>query len=77
MTGCREAVEHEGTQLLTRRGIPVPRGSLWPALPEQVSGDLMVKAQTVGGGRGKGGCGLRGAAYSGSRVPIPFEVAAL
>ncbi|MGH3666243.1 MAG: ATP-grasp domain-containing protein [Egibacteraceae bacterium] len=46
-------LEHEGKALLGRCGIAVPHGCLWPALPEDTGGGMVVKAQTRSGGRGK------------------------
>ncbi len=47
-------LEHEGKSLLARNGIRVPRGALFPALP-QFGGQLVIKAQVLAGGRGKAG----------------------
>lgn len=47
-------LEHEGKELLTRHGVPVPRGALWPSIPDARAG-WMVKAQVLAGGRGKRG----------------------
>ena len=52
--------EFEGKRLFRRHGIPVPRGVLWPELPETPDG-FVVKAQIAEGGRGKRG-GIRFAA---------------
>ena len=49
--------EYEGKALLARHGVPVPRGALWPELPE-IEGPLVVKAQILSGKRGKQG-GIR------------------
>jgi succinyl-CoA synthetase beta subunit len=46
--------EYEAKALLAGYGIPVPRGALWPGLPD-VPGPWVVKAQIPEGGRGKRG----------------------
>ncbi|WP_137389978.1 ATP-grasp domain-containing protein [Rhodoligotrophos defluvii] len=53
-------LEAEGKALIARHGIAVPRGALWPELPE-TEGALVVKAQVPTGRRGKAG-GIRFAA---------------
>ncbi len=55
-----DLLEHEGKRLLARHGIAVPRGALWPELPEGVAG-YAIKAQVRAGMRGKRG-GVRFAA---------------
>jgi succinyl-CoA synthetase beta subunit len=47
-------LEHEGKELLARHGVPVPKGALWPSVPDSGAG-WMVKAQVLAGGRGKRG----------------------
>ncbi len=47
-------LEHEGKSLLARNGMRIPRGALFPAMP-QSGGRLVVKAQVLAGGRGKAG----------------------
>lgn len=47
--------EREGKALLARHGIPIPRGSVYPELPQADGGRYMVKAQVLSGGRGKQG----------------------
>ena len=49
--------EYEGKALLALHGVQVPRGAVWPDLPA-VAGPLVVKAQILGGRRGKQG-GIR------------------
>jgi succinyl-CoA synthetase beta subunit len=49
--------EYEGKALLAQHGVAVPRGAVWPELPD-TAGPLVVKAQILGGGRGKQG-GIR------------------
>ena len=49
--------EYEGKALLAQHGVQVPRGVLWPELPD-VTGPMVVKAQILGGRRGKQG-GIR------------------
>lgn len=49
--------EYEGKALLARHGVPVPRGAVWPDLPD-TGGPLVVKAQVLSGRRGKQG-GIR------------------
>jgi succinyl-CoA synthetase beta subunit len=52
-------LEYEGKELLRRHGIAVPRGwRLSSGLPHRLPRELVVKAQTFGGGRGKRG-GIR------------------
>jgi succinyl-CoA synthetase beta subunit len=51
-------LEHEGKALLAASGIAVPTGGLWRALPDDLDGPLVVKAQVFSGGRGKAG-GIR------------------
>ena len=48
-------MEYQGKELLTRHGIPVPAGALWPARPNGAGGPLVAKAQVLAGGRGKRG----------------------
>ena len=48
-------LEHEGKALLARNGIRIPRGALYPHLPIDLEGNLVVKAQLLAGGRGKAG----------------------
>jgi len=49
--------EYEGKALLAGFGIPIPRGALWPHLPE-TTGPWAVKAQVLTGQRGRHG-GIR------------------
>ncbi len=51
-------LEHEGKAILERCGIPVPAGALYRAVPAELDGRLVVKAQVLAGGRGKAG-GIR------------------
>ena len=60
-------LEFEGKAILARHGIQVPRGWLVPDLPEEVAGDLVVKAQTLSGGRAKRG-GIRTASGSAEAI---------
>lgn len=46
--------EHEGKALLAARGVAVPRGALWPDLPDG-PGPFVVKAQVLAGKRGRRG----------------------
>lgn len=50
-------LEHQGKSILSKYGIAVPNGSLWPALPDGAA-RFAVKAQVRSGGRGKAG-GIR------------------
>jgi succinyl-CoA synthetase beta subunit len=52
-----DLLEYEGKRLLAEGGIAVPRGILWPALPEGAD-RFVVKAQIPAGRRGKQG-GIR------------------
>ena len=47
-------LEYEGKALLSKHGIPIPAGALWPQCPPSESG-WVVKAQVLAGGRGKQG----------------------
>src|SRR5215469_13461122 len=47
-------LEYEGKTLLTKHGIPIPAGMLWPQCPASKNG-WVVKAQVLAGGRGKKG----------------------
>ena len=47
--------EHRGKALLARNGVRIPRGALYPDLPADLQGPLVVKAQVLAGGRGKAG----------------------
>lgn len=53
MTGI-DLIEVQGKALLSAAGIAVPRGSLWPDIPDGVA-RFVVKAQVPAGGRGKSG----------------------
>lgn len=64
--------EYEGKALLARHGVQVPRGAVWPELPE-VEGPLVVKAQVLAGKRGKQG-GIR---FAGGREGSRAEAEAL
>ncbi len=64
--------EYEGKALLARHGVQVPRGAVWPELPE-VEGPLVAKAQILSGKRGKQG-GIR---FVGGREGCSAEVEAL
>lgn len=44
--------EYEGKALLAQHGVMVPRGAVWPDIPI-TDGPLVVKAQILGGKRGK------------------------
>jgi succinyl-CoA synthetase beta subunit len=48
-------LEYEGKAILAGCGIPVPAGGLHRALPPELDGPLVVKAQVQAGGRGKAG----------------------
>lgn len=69
--------EHEGKGLLSRRGIPVPRGVVVRSLRDldgaAGSFPLLVKAQVLAGGRGKAGgvCGV------GSREELEAAISSL
>src|SRR5262249_4719547 len=55
--GCElpmKLLEHEGKALLAKHDVPIPKGELWPRLPETAA-PWMVKAQVLAGGRGKRG----------------------
>lgn len=47
-------LEYEGKALLSKHGIPIPAGALWPQSPPSETG-WVVKAQVLAGGRGKQG----------------------
>jgi succinyl-CoA synthetase beta subunit len=47
-------LECEAKARLAARGLPVPAGCLWPAVPRSAGG-FVVKAQVATGGRGKSG----------------------
>ncbi len=64
--------EFEAKTLLTRYGIAVPRGALWPDLPSGLRFPVAVKAQALAGGRGKRG-GVR-KANSGEEVSAVVKV---
>jgi succinyl-CoA synthetase beta subunit len=65
-------LEHEGKSLFAKRGLPVPRGAVWPGLPPSPSG-WVVKAQTLAGGRGK----LGGVRLAATRAEVERAAAAL
>ena len=44
-------LEYQAKGLFARHGIGVPKGTLWPDLPDDVTG-YVVKAQIPAGGRG-------------------------
>ena len=72
-------LEHQGKDLLARNGVRIPRGGLYPDLPADLNGDLVVKAQVLAGGRGKAG-GIKfatgpDAARSAARDLIGFKIA--
>jgi succinyl-CoA synthetase beta subunit len=46
--------EHEGKTVLAGYGVAVPRGALWPAMPDGL-GPFVVKAQVLAGKRGRRG----------------------
>lgn len=48
-------LEYEGKALLSGSGIAIPEGALVGGMPEELDGDLVVKAQVFAGGRGKAG----------------------
>lgn len=52
-----DLLEYDAKRLLDRRGIPVPRGAVWPALPE-TAGPVVLKAQVPAGSRAAHG-GIR------------------
>lgn len=68
-------LEHEGKALLAARGLAIPRGALHHALPGDLDGDLVVKAQVFSGGRGKAG-GVRFARGRAEALLIARELAA-
>jgi len=47
-------LEFEGKALLSKHGVKIARGAVWPQVPESQSG-WVVKAQVLAGGRGKNG----------------------
>src|SRR5690606_32983580 len=51
-----DLLERDGKALFDRHAIPVPRGALWPDLPDAAG--FVVKAQVPAGKRGKAG-GIR------------------
>ena len=65
--------EYEAKQILAEQGLAVPRGWLWPGLPAELPARLVVKAQTLAGGRGLAG-GVRFIGPEGG--PIREQVAA-
>ena len=67
-------LEHEGKAILRQAGIAVPSGGLYRALPVDLSGPLVVKAQVFAGGRGKAG-GIRFADDRASAMTIASEIA--
>ena len=67
-------LEHEGKAILRQAGIAVPAGGLYRALPPDLSGPLVVKAQVFAGGRGKAG-GIRFADDQAAAVEIASEIA--
>lgn len=68
-------LEHEGKALLTACGIAVPQGGLYRALPLDLDGPLVVKAQVFSGGRGKAG-GIRFAKNRGEALRLAEQIAA-
>lgn len=67
-------LEHEGKAILRQAGIAVPLGGLYRALPLELSGPLVVKAQVFAGGRGKSG-GIRFVPDRTAAVAIANEMA--
>jgi succinyl-CoA synthetase beta subunit len=59
-------LEFEGKRYLAAHGLCIPAGSLWPSVPESVTG-YVVKAQIPEGGRGKRG----GIAFVSRREDVP------
>ena len=47
--------EYEAKAILAEHGVPIPRGWLWPDLSDELPDRVVVKAQVLGGGRGKAG----------------------
>ena len=47
-------LEHQGKQLFSRYGIPIPPGALWPNHPKELEA-VAIKAQVPAGKRGKEG----------------------
>jgi succinyl-CoA synthetase beta subunit len=68
-------LEHEGKSLLAGSGISVPLGGLFRSLPNDLDGDLVVKAQVFSGGRGKAG-GIRFASGRAEALRVAEEIAA-
>jgi succinyl-CoA synthetase beta subunit len=68
-------LEHEGKALLARCGIAVPEGGLRQALPDDLDGPLVVKAQVFSGGRGTAG-GIRFADGRAAALDIARTIAA-
>ncbi|MGM0561117.1 MAG: ATP-grasp domain-containing protein [Pseudomonadota bacterium] len=52
-----DLLEYQGKTLFHRYGIPIPKGALWPEIPE-CAGPFVLKAQVASGKRGKRG-GIR------------------
>jgi succinyl-CoA synthetase beta subunit len=67
-------LEHEGKAILRLARIAVPAGGLYRALPPDLSGPLVVKAQVLAGGRGKAG-GIRFADDRAAALAIATEIA--
>jgi len=67
-------LEHEGKAILRQAGVAVPAGGLYRALPPDLSGPLVVKAQVFAGGRGKAG-GIHFADDGAAAVAIASEIA--
>jgi succinyl-CoA synthetase beta subunit len=67
-------LEHEGKAILRQAGIAVPAGGLYRALPPDLSGPLVVKAQVFAGGRGKAG-GIRFVTDQAAAVAVATEIA--
>jgi succinyl-CoA synthetase beta subunit len=69
-------LEHEGKAILRQAGIAVPTGGLYRALPPDLSGPLVVKAQVFAGGRGKAG-GIRFVDDQAAAVEVATEIAGM
>jgi len=65
-------LEYQAKGLFARHGIAVPRGALWPDLPDDVE-VYVIKAQIPAGGRGKGG----GIHFADSKAAVGIAAAAL
>jgi succinyl-CoA synthetase beta subunit len=69
-------LEHEGKSLLAACGIAIPGGGLYRTLPDDLDGQLVVKAQVFSGGRGKAG-GIRFAEGRAEALRKATEIASI